>query len=61
MAHGFIFNEYVIDQGKNLTVPCGDRTQKESQLNMPAQWVREDKREQNSQEIQVSDKRQSVP
>ena len=49
-AIAYIKNDYVIDQMKNLTIPCGEKPLEQS----PAMWVREGKKEHHLQEIQVS-------
>ena len=50
VAIAYIKNDYVIDQMKNLTIPCGEKPLEHS----PAMWVREGKKEHHLQEIQVS-------
>lgn len=49
MAYSVLYNEYIVNQGKNLTIPCGEEPNNKS-----AMWIREGKKSLDFQGIQVS-------
>lgn len=49
MAYSVLYNEYIVNQGKNLTIPCGEEANNKS-----AMWIREGKKSLDFQGIQVS-------